>query len=81
MNISPIEVYIFSYYQSIQDIQVITNTRGCNKYAIKYCGKFGAQNHVIVYADCHKNGRLTAKSTHIHNFKLAASKHHKENIY
>ena len=45
---------------------------GCNKYAIKYCGKLDAQNLIIVYADRNKNGRLTTKSNYIHNSKLAS---------
>ena len=78
MNISPVEGYTFAYYQSMQNIQVVTLAGGCNKYAIKYVGKLDAQNLIIVYADSNKNGRLTTKSTHIHNSKLASSKHHED---
>ena len=78
MNISPVEGYTFSYCQSMQNIQVITNTGGCNKYTIKYCGKLDAQNYVIAYTDAHKNGRLITKSIHIHNSKLSSSKNHEE---
>ena len=76
MNISPVEGYTFAYCQSMQNIQVITHSGGCNKYTIKYVGKIDDQNHVIVSSDGHKNGVLITKSTHIHNSKLASSKYH-----
>ena len=52
--ISPVEGYTFSYFQSMQNIQKITNTRDCNKYTIKYAGKINEQNYVVVHSDDHK---------------------------
>ena len=57
---------------------LITNTGGCNKYRINYCVKLDTHNYVIVYADSHRNGRLTRKITPIHYSKLAASNHYEE---
>ena len=73
-NVSPVEGYTFVICQSMQNIQRIINTGGCNKYCIKYVGKIDEQNSVIVYADSHKNGVLIIKSTFLHNTKLSASK-------
>ena len=63
LNIAPVEGYTFSYCQSIQNIQKITNTGGCDKYTIKYIGKIDEQNYVIVNSDGHKNCKLTTNST------------------
>lgn len=77
-NISPVEGYTFSYCKSMQNIQLITDSGGCNKYTIKYVGKIDAQNYVIVYSDGHKNGHLILKSTYLHNTKLSASKYNED---
>ena len=69
-NISLVEGYTFIVCQSMQNIQRITNTGGCNKYCIKYLGKIDEQNAVIVYADSHKNGVLITKSSFLHNTKV-----------
>ena len=53
-NVSPVEGYTFMICQSMQNIQLITNTGGCNKYCIKYVGKIDKQNYVVVYADGQK---------------------------
>ena len=58
----------------MQNIQVITDSGGCNKYIIKYIGKIDSQNFAIVHTDSHSNGRLITKATHIHNSKLSSSK-------
>ena len=73
-NISPVEGYSFIVCQSMHNIQRITNTGGCNKYCVKYVGKIDEQNAVIIYADAHKNGVLTAKAMFLQNTKLSASK-------
>ena len=73
-NVSPVEGYTFMICQSMQNIQLITNTGGCNKYCIKYVGKIDEQNSVVVYADSHKNGVLVSKASFLHNTKLSASK-------
>ena len=39
LHISPVEGYTFCYCQSMQNIQKITKTGGCNKYNIKHIGK------------------------------------------
>ena len=77
-NVSPVEGYTFIICQSMQNIQRITHTGGCNKYCIKCVGKIDEQNAVIVYADLHKNGVLTIKATFLHNTKLSASKTNEE---
>ena len=61
LNISPVEGYTFSYCQSMQNIQMITDTGGCNKYCIKYVGKIDEQNYVVVYSDGSRNGSLITK--------------------
>ena len=72
------EGYAFCYCQSMQNIQKITNTGGCNKYTIKYIGKIDEQNYVIVHTDSHKNDQLMTKSTFVHNTKLSSSKCNEE---
>ena len=79
-NISPVEGYTFMICQSMQNIQLITNTGGCNKYCIKYVGKIDEQNCVIIYTDAHKNGILMSKAQFLHNTKLSASKMNEEKL-
>ena len=74
MNISPVEGCTFTVCQSMQNIQVITDSGGCNKHAIKNIGKIDSQNFVIVYTDRHSNGRLVTKATHVYNSKISSSK-------
>ena len=62
LNMSPVEGHTFTYCQSMQNIQYITNCGGCNKYVIKYIGKIDEQNYVIVYSDSHTNGKLVTKA-------------------
>ena len=80
LNISPVDGYTFSYCQSMQNIQKITNTGGYNKYTIKYIGKIDEQNYVIVNSDGHKNGKLITNSTFLHNTKLTASKYNGDKL-
>ena len=40
---SPVESYTFSICQSMQNIQIMKNSDGCNKYCIKYIGKIDEQ--------------------------------------
>ena len=72
MNISPFEGYTFAHCQSIQYIQMITNSGGCSKYTIKYIGKIDVQNCVIMYTDNHKNGKLVTRGNFLHNTKFSA---------
>ena len=78
IKISPIEGYAFSHWQSIQNIQYITDTGGCNKYCIKYIGKIDNQNYVIVYSGGHTNGKLVPKPSFLNNNKLSASKYNED---
>ena len=55
VNMSSVKSYTFSTCQSMQNIQVISNSKGCNTYCVKYVGKIDEQNFVIVYADGNKN--------------------------
>ena len=63
MNIYPDEGFTFAYCQIMHNIQVLTYTRGCNKYTIKYIGNIDTQNYVNVYADGHKTVKLVTKNT------------------
>jgi hypothetical protein len=74
-NMSPVESHTFSNCRSMQNIQVLTQTGGVNKYVCKYIGKIDEQNYVVVKANS-ANGvpTLLTKSTFLHNTKIASSK-------
>ena len=74
MNISLVEGYNFTVCQSMQNIQVITDSGGCNKYTIKCIRKRDSQNFVIVYTDSRSDERLVTKVTYIRNSKLSSFK-------
>ena len=76
-NMSPVEGYTFANCRSMQNIQLLTQTGGVNKYVNKYIGKIDEQNYVIVQANNSKgNGAasLLTKSTFLHNTKITSSK-------
>ena len=81
MNISPVEGYTFTACQSMQNIQLLTQTGGCNKYVVKYLGKIDDQNYVIVYTDTHTNGILVTKRTFLHNTKVSTSKYNEMKMH
>ena len=65
----------------MQNIQLLTQTGGCNKYVVKYLGKIDDQNYVIVYTDTHTNGTLVTKRTFLHNTKVSTSKYNEMKMH
>ena len=72
LNMSPAEGYTFSNCRSMQNIQVLTQSGGVNKYVCKYIGKIDKQNYIIVSTN--GTGKLVIKSTFLHNTKISSSK-------
>ena len=68
LNMSPVEGKKFSACQSMQNIQMLTDCGGVNKYICKYIGKIDKQNYVVIYVD--GNGQLVSKGTFLHNTKI-----------
>ena len=58
----------------MQNIQLLTQTGGVNKYVCKYIGKIDEQNYIVVYVDNERGGHLVMKVTFLHNTKVASSK-------
>ena len=76
-NMSPVEGYTFANCRSMQNIQLLTQSGGVNKYVCKYIGKIDEQNYVVVQANNSKGNSaasLMTKSTFLHNTKIASSK-------
>ena len=57
---SPVEGYTFSNCRSMQNIQLLTQTGGVNKYVCKYIGKVDEQNYV---ADKANNGTCSSSGS------------------
>ena len=88
INMSPVEGYTFANCRSMQNIQLLTQTGGVNKYVCKYISKIDEQNYVVVkangtdgkgskiYSGNNKNrsAMLMTKSTFLHNTKVTSSK-------
>ena len=74
VNMSPVDSYTFSICQSMQNIQLIKGTGGCNKYVCKYVGKIDEQNYVVVKANPKDSGQLITQSNFLHNTKVTGSK-------
>ena len=77
INMSPVEGYTFANCLSMQNIQILTQCGGVNKYVCKYIGKVDEQNYVIVQANnAHGNGSfsLSTKTTFLHNTKVSSLK-------
>ena len=72
LNMSPVEGRTFSACQSMQNIQMLTDCGGVNKYVCKYIGKIDEQNYVVIYVD--GKGQLVSKGTFLHNTKITTSK-------
>ena len=72
MNVSPVEGCTFSVCKSMKNIQVLTWSGGCAKYALKYIAKIEEQNYVTIDVD--GQGRFTTRDVFIHNTKVASSK-------
>ena len=58
LNISPANGTLFCATQSMQNMQVLTNTNGCHKYVNKYLGKIDENNYVIFSANGKKMANL-----------------------
>ena len=71
LNISPVEGYTFANCRSMQNIQVLTQCGGVNKYVNKYIAKIDEQNYVIVSTDKNKNGELQLRKFFVHNSKVS----------
>ena len=78
MNISPVDGYTFSVCKSMQNVQLLTECGGVNKYVCKYIGKIDEQNYVVVNTDNAQNGHLMTQATFLHNTKVATSKFHED---
>jgi len=78
LNISPVELRLFALCRSMQNVQLIRGTGGCNKYICKYIAKIDEQNYVVVCTYEDKNGKLITKSQFLHNTKVAGSKHNED---
>ena len=77
INMSPCEGHTFSICHSMQNIQLLTQTGGVNKYICKYIGKIDEQNYIVVYVDKF-GGNLVTKATFLHNTKVTSSKINEE---
>ena len=71
-NMSPVEGKTFSACRSMQNIQMLTNCGGVNKYVCKYIGKIDEKNYAVVLVD--GRGQLVTKNVFLHNTKIATSK-------
>ena len=75
-NMSPVEGKIFLACLSMQNIQMLTDCGGVNKYVCKYIGKIDEQNYFVVYVD--GRGQLVTKGQFLHNTKISTSKKKRE---
>ena len=78
INMSPCEGYTFANCLSMQNIQVLTQGGGVNKYICKYIGKLDEQNYIVVLVDPETNGQLIKKATFLHNTKVSSTKINEE---
>jgi hypothetical protein len=79
-NISPVESRMFIMCRSMQNVQKITGTGGCNKYVCKYIAKIDEQNYVIVSVKDGANGKLTTNTKFLHNTKVAGTAINEEKV-
>ena len=78
MNMSPVEGKTFAACQSMQNIQMLTDCGGVNKYVCKYIGKIDEQNYVVIYVD--GKGQLVTKGQFLHNTKITTSKKNEDDF-
>ena len=64
-NISPVEGSIFAVNQSMQNVQKLSGTGGCDKYLCKDIENVDNQNYVIIEVD--GEGRLVSKYKSLQN--------------
>ena len=72
VNMSPVEGKTFSVCRSMQNLQMLTDCGGVNKYVCKYIGKIDEQNYVVLHVD--GRGQLVTKGQFLHNTKITSSK-------
>ena len=72
MNMSPVEGKTFAACQSMQNIQMLTDCGGVNKYVCKYIGKIDEQNYVVIYVN--GESQFVTKEQFLHNTKITTSK-------
>lgn len=73
MNISPVETRTFVACRSMQNIQSLTHSNGCNRYVVKYVGKLDRGSYVIFSCNPNKLGAITAEANFLHNTKISTS--------
>ena len=73
LNMSPIETITFSQCKSMQNIQVLTKTNGCNKYCCKYVSLLKRENYVTTKSDPIEKNKITTESHHLHAPKVTSS--------
>ena len=71
-NISPVEGKTFSMCRSMQNIQLLTDCGGVNKYVCKYIGKIDEKNFVVAKVD--GRGQLVTRNEFLHNTKVETTK-------
>lgn len=76
VNMSPVEGKTFAASLSMQNLQLLRNCGGVNKYVCKYIGKIDEQNYIIIFID--GKGQLVSKKVFLHNTKVAGSKINEE---
>ena len=72
-NISPVEATLFILCRSMQNVQLIRGTGGCNKYVCKYIAKVDEQNYVVVSTNENLRDRLKVTAEFLHNTKISSS--------
>ena len=77
VNMSPVEGKTFSVCRSMQNIQMLTDCGGVNKYVCKYIGKIDEQNYVVMHV--YGRGQLVTKGQFLHNTKITSSKKNEDN--
>ena len=80
LNISPVEGNTFANCRSMENIQILTQSGGVNKYVCKHIAKMDEQNFVIVKTDSHKNGKLVKKSAYLHKNESPETKKNEKNV-
>ena len=73
INMSPIESLTFSQCQSMQNIQILTKTNGCNKYCCKYVSLLKAENYVTTKSNPLQKNKISIESHHLHAPKVTSS--------
>ena len=70
----------FANCRSMQNIQVLTQSGGVNKYVCKYIGQVDEQNYVVVNIGDHTKGSLVTKYTFLNKTKISTNKVNQERL-